>query len=61
MFDAPLRKRIGAAAATRALEICRENPANEIARVAEDLAHRRQQEVSAKAPIAGSPAAGSAR
>ena len=41
LFDADLRRRVGAAAAARALEICVENPANEIARVVEDLVRSR--------------------
>ena len=41
LFDADLRRRVGAAAAARAVEICVENPANEIARVVEDLGRSR--------------------
>ena len=41
LFDADLRQRVGSAAAARALEICVENPANEIARVVEDLVRSR--------------------
>ena len=41
LFDPGLRRRVGSAAAARALEICVENPANEIARVVEDLVRSR--------------------
>jgi len=46
LFHAGLRQRVGEAAARRALEICRENPGNEIARVVEELAECRQKELS---------------
>ena len=44
LFDTELRRRVGAKAAERALGICRENPANEIARVVEELAEFRREE-----------------
>ena len=44
LFDPELRRRVGAAASARAREICVENPANEIARVVEDLARCRALE-----------------
>jgi UDP-glucose:(heptosyl)LPS alpha-1,3-glucosyltransferase len=57
LFDSALRQSIGAAAARRAFEICRENPANEIACVVEDLARCRDKELSAAPATATSAAA----
>ena len=47
LFDGELRQRVGAKAAERALGICRENPANEIARAVEELARFRATPVAA--------------
>src|SRR5262249_3155061 len=42
LFDPDLRRQVGAAAAQRALEICRESPGNELARIVEELAQSRR-------------------
>jgi UDP-glucose:(heptosyl)LPS alpha-1,3-glucosyltransferase len=44
LFNADYREKIGWAAAKAAQVICENNPANEIARIVEDLAHCKQRE-----------------
>jgi UDP-glucose:(heptosyl)LPS alpha-1,3-glucosyltransferase len=48
LFNADYREKVGLAAARAAEVICVNNPANEIARIVEDLAHCKQREMGAQ-------------